>query len=410
MTKTVITSLMAGVLIFTLISNVPLSNAQPLGSIIPNSYIVILNDDVEDPRNVANEMAHKHGLSISHVYKNTINGYSAIIHPSQLSKVSSDSRVQYVEPDRVATINAKPPWAGGGDKDKEPVTQPPQEIPTGIERIFGVGVGLGDLSQIKVAVIDTGIDTKHPDLNVIDGVNCGKGNPNKFSDDNGHGTHVAGTIGAIDNDIGVIGVAPNVPLYSVKVLDRNGSGSYSDVICGVDWAAANGMDVANMSLGGGKSQALNDAVSSAINDYGVVFAVAAGNDDYEDACNLSPASTKDAITVSALDDRNGEVSGTTSNNLDPLASFSNVGSCIDIIAPGVYIYSTWKDGGYNTISGTSMATPHVAGAAAVYLSNNPNTSPLDVATALTLNGNYDWDKDSDPDNIQEPLLDLTFIP
>ncbi len=407
MTKTVITSLMAGILIFTLISNVPFSNAQPPGSIIPNSYVVVLSEDIEDPRNIANEMAHKHGLSISHVYKNTINGYSAIIHPSQLSKVSSDSRVQYIEPDRVATINAKPPWAGGGDKDKDSPSQPSQEIPTGIKRIFGVDVGLGDLSQIKVAVIDTGIDTKHPDLNVIDGVNCAKGNPNKFNDDNGHGTHVAGTIGAIDNDIGVIGVAPNVPLYSVKVLDRNGSGSYSDVICGVDWAAANNMDVANMSLGGGKSQALNDAVTSAINS-GVVFAVAAGNDYHADACNKSPASTPEAITVSALDDRNGEVSG-INNNLDPLASFSNIGTCVDIIAPGVYIYSTWKDSSYNTISGTSMATPHVAGAAAVYLSNNPNAHPSDVTAVLTDNGNFDW-TDTSGDGIQEPLLDLTFIP
>ncbi len=373
---------------------------------IRDRYIVILNDNA-DPWSVANEMAQQRGLAVSNVYENAVNGFSATIPKGLLDKVSSDSRVKYIEQDAIVTIYKKPadkPGKGGsGDNESTP---PPQITPTGISLIKSTTSGTVD---VNVAVIDTGIDKDHPDLNVIDGVNFVFKGKNTFDDGNGHGTHVAGTIAAIDNNQGVIGVAPGANLYSVRVLDNSGSGTYSGVIAGVDWVAANAdlIDVANMSLGGSHFQALNDAVEGAI-AAGVVFVVAAGNEN-TDACSKSPASTLNAITVSALDDRDG-----TLDNNDSFASFSNSGTCVDMIAPGVLIESTWKGGGYNTISGTSMASPHVAGAAALYIANNPvnlvtneRTTPAEVTEALIEEGSYAWNDSADDDDIQEPLLDVS---
>jgi subtilisin family serine protease len=291
---------------------------------IPDRHIIILNDGV-NPWSVANEMAQERGLGISHVYGTAINGFSAIVPRGQLDNISSDPRVNYIEQDSVVSIFKKPAGTpGNGGNDGGDSTQPQQVIPTGIERIGGPISGSVD---VDVAVIDTGIDASHPDLNVIDGVNFAKGK--SWSDGNGHGTHVAGTIAAKNNDIGVVGVAPGANLYAVKVLDNRGSGFMSDVIAGVNWVTvnANTIEVANMSLGGSTSSTLNAAVESAVNA-GVVFVVAAGNES-TDACSKSPASAPSAITVSALDDRDG-----VSNN-DPFASFSNYGSCVDMIAPGV---------------------------------------------------------------------------
>jgi len=366
--------------------------SQATPSTIPDRYIVVLNDGA-NPWSVANEMAQQRGLAISHVYGDAVNGFSAIVPRGQLDKIASDSRVNYIEQDSIVTIFKKPagnPGKGGSGNTE----QPPQVIPTGIARIGGPTGSV----NVNVAVIDTGIDASHPDLNVIDGVNFAKGK--NWSDGNGHGTHVAGTIAAKNNDIGVVGVAPGANLYAVKVLDNRGSGFTSDVIAGVNWVAANAdtIDVANMSLGGSTSSALNAAVENAVSA-GVVFVVAAGNES-TDACSKSPASSPNAITVSALDDRDG-----VSNN-DPFASFSNYGSCVDMIAPGVLILSTWKDGGYNTISGTSMASPHVAGAAALYLASNPGSTPAQVTSALQAAGNLDWNLSTDPDTIHEKLVQI----
>lgn len=382
---------------------------------VPDRYIIILNDDVS-PWNVANEMAQERGLGLSHVYGTAINGFSATVPRGQLDNIASDPRVNYIEQDIIMSINApggnpgKPDKGGGGDT----TTQPPQEIPNGITRINGDATNFDNSNSdtmITVAVIDTGIDS-HPDLNVVGGVNFSKGKASNYSDGNGHGTHVAGTIGAIDNEIGVIGVAPNVPLYAVKVLDNRGSGFLSDVIAGVNWVATNAADkkikVANMSLGGSFSQALNDAVTSAINDYDVVFVVAAGN-EMTDASTKSPASTPEAITVSALADFDGAFGGLDKNTSvsfrdctesvdDSFACFSNDGADVDIIAPGVLIESTWKDGEYKTISGTSMASPHVAGAAALYLESYPGTSPASVKSALISAGNTNWKNFDDGTN------------
>jgi len=208
--------------------------SQATPSPIPDRYIVILNDDA-NPWSVANEMAQKRGLSISHVYGSAVNGFSAIVPRGQLDNITSDPRVNYIEQDSVVTIFKKPtgnPGKGGNDGGGS--TQPPQVIPTGITRIGGPVSGS---VIVDVAVIDTGIDASHPDLNVVYGVNFAKGK--SWSDGNGHGTHVAGTIAAKDNDIGVVGVAPDARLYAVKVLDKRGSGFMSDVIAGVNWVAAN---------------------------------------------------------------------------------------------------------------------------------------------------------------------------
>lgn len=369
--------------------------------LIRDRYIVILNDDTE-PWSVANEMAQERGLAISNVYGNAVNGFSATIPKRQLDKVSSDSRVKYIEQDAIVTIYKKPtdkPGKGGsGDGDS---TVPPQIIPMGISLIKSTTSGT---VNVNVAVIDTGIDTNHPDLNVVGGENFVFRGKDTFDDGNGHGTHVAGTIAAIDNNQGVIGVVPGANLYSVRVLDNSGSGTYSGVIAGIDWVAANAdiIDVANMSLGGTKSQAINDAVETAISA-GIVFVVAAGNEN-ADACLKSPASAPNAITVSALNDGDGIL-----DNDDSFARFSNWGTCVDMIAPGVDIESTYKGGGYSTLTGTSMASPHVAGAAALYLVANPGSSPADVRDALVSAGSLSWNNSGDPDIIKEPLLDVSEI-
>ena len=372
--------------------------AQAIPSPIPDRYIVILNDDA-NPWHVANEMAQERGLGLAHVYGSAINGFSATVPRGQLDNIASDPRVNYIEQDSVVSIYKKPtdkPGKGGDDGGDS--TQPLQTIPTGISLI---NAGATGTVNVNVAVIDTGI-ASHSDLNVVDGINFSKGKTTNYSDGHGHGTHVAGTIGALDNEIGVIGVAPGANLYAVKVLDNRGSGTYSSVIAGIDWVTANAetIDVANMSLGGGNSQAVNDAVDAAVNA-GVVFVVAAGNEN-TDACTKSPASAPTAITVSALDDRDGIL-----DNGDSFADFSNSGSCVDMIAPGVLIESTWKGDDYNTISGTSMASPHVAGAAALYIANNPGATVDSVKNMLISSGSIAWNNSLDDDDVQEPLLDVS---
>jgi len=400
------------------VGTIGFSQSQATPQQNPERHIIVLNDDV-NPWSVANEMAQERGLLISHVYGTAVNGFSGIVPPGQLDKISSDPRVKYIEQDYVMSIYApggvpgKPGGGGGGGDD--PV-QPSQVTPTGIMRINGNAAGTTD---VNVAVIDTGIDPSHPDLNVIDGVNFASGK--NWKDGNGHGTHVAGTIGALDNGIGVIGVAPGANLYAVRVLNNAGSGWTSDIIAGINWVAdpANGIDVANMSLGGsgndnepcGGTDTYRNAICNAVNA-GVTFVVAAGNSD-ADADNSRPATYDEVITVSALADFDGLPGGygspTCRNDVDDtFANFSNWGSDIDIIAPGVCIESTWKGGGYNTISGTSMASPHVAGAAALYIANNSNNdpplSPEDVKSALLDAGTFNWNNDDDPDGIKEKLL------
>jgi len=325
-------------------------------------YIVVLNDGAGAPNDVAAEHARAFGATVGFVYSHALRGYSAVIPNDRVAELRADSRVAYVEPDYTATAVA-------------------QTLPWGINRIDAdisstkAGDGAGAISNVNAYIIDTGIDRNHADLNVVNHVNFTTG-PNK--DCNGHGTHVAGTVAARDNSLDVVGVAPGAPLTGVRVLGCGGSGSYSSVIAGVDWVTQQAQKpaIANMSLGGPASQALDDAVRNSAAS-GVVYSLAAGNDG-GDACTQSPA------RVGAGSD-NGIVTTAATDSSDNEASWSNFGSCVDIWAPGVSILSTRNGGGTTTLSGTSMASPHVGGTAALYLSTHTGATSSAVESALKAN-------------------------
>ena len=278
--------------------------------------------------------------------------------------VAGISGVKYVEPDLV--IQALGKGGGGGGK---PAPQPPaQTIPWGVARVNADAVWASYTGDpVKVAVVDTGIDTSHPDLlgNLKGGMSA-VSYTSSYNDDNGHGSHVAGTIAAVDNSVGVVGVAPAADLYAVKVLDRRGSGYLSDIVEGLQWSVANGIDVVNMSLGtSAYSLAFDTAVQETIAS-GVVVVAAAGNSGPGASTVGYPAKFAGVIGVSATD---------SSNNI---ASFSSRGAEVDLAAPGVSIYSTYKKKGYATLSGTSMASPHVAGVAALVLTAPIGADDLDA--------------------------------
>jgi subtilisin len=254
--------------------------------------------------------------------------------------------VASVEPDLQVTTLAKP------------APKPPaQTLPWGVDRIEADLVwSKYTADPVKVAVVDTGIDTSHPDLSAnLKGGMSALINTKSYNDDNGHGTHVAGTIAAINNTIGVVGVAPAADLYAVKVLDRRGSGYLSDIIKGLEWAVANDMQVVNMSLGTSSYSSTFEAAVRQTVAAGVVVVAAAGNSGPGENTVNYPAKFEGVIAVSATDSSN------------TLASFSSRGPEVDLAAPGVSIYSTYKGQTYSTLSGTSMASPHLAGVAALVL-------------------------------------------
>jgi len=346
---------------------------------IRDSFIFVFDDSVPAAQvgSMANAMASQAGGNVRHVYSNSIRGFSAKMpHAAAEQLVANNPNIAYYEPDGVAfaSMCGVGPFPPCQDDDGGSAGQ---ETPWGITRVNG-GV---DATGLNAWIIDTGIDLDHPDLNVdvTRSVNLVSNGPDNGGDDgNGHGTHVAGTVGAIDNDIAVIGVAANATVIAVRVLDNNGSGSFSDVIAGIDHVAANGApgDVANMSLGGGFSQSVNDAVIAAA-DQGIFFSIAAGN-SASDANDFSPASTEhpNVYTVSAMDDT------------DTLASFSNFGNPpIECAAPGVDVLSTYNDGGTRVLNGTSMAAPHVAG--------------LILITGASVN--FDGTVSGDPDGNPDPI-------
>jgi len=335
---------------------------------IPGRYIAVLKADTRDTPGTARALAAQHALQFDHVYTRAIKGFAFAGSPAAAQALARRSEVAYVEQDQVYTAFQ-------------------QTMPTGIRRCDADAVpglmGGGLTVDADVAVIDTGLDATHPDLNVQPAGVRFYASKKTFKtdaiwqDDNGHGTHVGGIIGARDNDLGVVGVAPGARLWAVKVLDSSGSGTAATVLAGIDWVVqrASTFEVANMSLGGGFSQTINDAVKTGT-QAGVVFVVAAGNSAW-DAANYSPASEPTALTVSALDDNDGLPGGlggiTEEYDFDDsLAWFSNYGELVDICAPGVAIYSTYlmSGGGYATMSGTSMASPHVAGAAALHIARH----------------------------------------
>jgi subtilisin family serine protease len=357
---------------------------------IPDQYIVQLRPGL-DSEATARNLAAQHGLGLGRIYRYALNGFSAFVPAARLAQLQADSRVLLVEPDLTVYAFA-------------------QTIPTGIRRIAADGSatakidGIDERVDVDIAILDTGVDLDHPDLNVHRSTDCANGvfnvtcNDGAGDDGHGHGSHVAGTVGALDNDIGVVGVAPGARIWSVRVLNNNGSGRLSWIIAGIDWVTAHAGDieVANMSLGGqGLSSALRTAIQNSV-AVGVVYVVAAGNSaadvygsdlDFGTSDDYFPASYPEVAAISALADSDGQAGGTGSSTSygpdDTLASFSNFsnnavignpvnspGAAIDLAAPGVSILSTYKGGGYATFSGTSMASPHVAGAVGLYVATN----------------------------------------
>ncbi|MBS0348605.1 MAG: S8 family peptidase [Proteobacteria bacterium] len=305
------------------------------------------------------DLETRYKVKARHAFSHVMKGFAAELTEAQLAQLQSDPTVLAIEEDLPVTASAQSiPWGITKTRDNLSSTL--------------AGNGSGTVSGVNVYVIDTGI-ASHTDLNLVAHTNLvGDG---KNYDCNGHGTHVAGTIGAKDDSAYVVGMAPGVRLTGVKVLDCTGAGYTSTVIKGVDWVTANAVKpaVANMSLGGsGVSSMLDSAITKSVGS-GVVYAIAAGNNAV-DACTLSPSrlgsSLAGALTVAA----------TASNDTE--ASFSNYGSCVDIWAPGVSILSTYLSNGLATASGTSMASPHAAGAAALYLSRYPTATPAMVEAAI----------------------------
>lgn len=393
----------------------PSSSDINTDKIIPNQYIVVLdkNDDI-NPSSIISKLASQIDLAdskILQVYQYALNGF-AIWAPNEkiIQMLEKIPGVDHIEKDVIVQAAS-------------------QTLPTGIDRIDAdlsstkSGDGTGNV-DVDIAIIDTGIDLKHSDLNVYNQKNFVTSTWSSLfgsttaNDDNGHGSHVAGIAAAKDNSIGVAGVAPGARLWAVKVLGSDGTGPLSTIIKGIDYVTQNAkqIEVANMSLG---CECTSSAFDTAINNSvksGITYVVAAGNGG-KDAAKTQPANNPNVITVSAIADSDGKCGGvgpsTSYGNDDTLASFSNYGSVIDMAAPGVKILSTYKGNAYATMSGTSMASPYVAGAAALYKSNHPTASPTEVLNALKSsgstqstncdgkgNGYFSGDKDS----YNEPLL------
>jgi subtilisin family serine protease len=329
------------------------ANAQDkAGDPIPGSYIVVVEDG-SDPKAVAK--AQK--AETKHVYRSAINGFAAELTDEQVAKLRKSDKVAYVEQDRVVTASATQTGATWGL----------DRIDQRFRPLSGTYTYNTTASTINAYVIDTGIYAAHSQFggrarNVYDAFG-GTG-----QDCNGHGTHVAGTIGS-----STYGVAKAVQLRGVRVLNCSGSGSTSGIINALNWLRTNHVKpaVANMSLGGGYSSSLNTATTNLANS-GVFVAVAAGNES-QNACNVSPASAPGTFTSAASD------------SADRRASFSNYGGCVDAYAPGVSITSTWHNGGINTISGTSMASPHTAGVAALYKATHGDAPSSTIVSWLINN-------------------------
>jgi subtilisin family serine protease len=339
---------------------------------IAGHYIVVLKDDATDASlHGATATAAAQGGTVGFVYHSALKGFAAALSPAALSQVRALPSVKYVEVDGRVHVAKKQHNPGSWGLDR--VDQ--RNLPLNSRYKYVKSAGSG----VTAYIIDTGIRFTHQDFggratSGVDEVDGGTAD-----DCNGHGTHVSGTVGGSS-----YGIAKGVSLVAVRVLDCGGGGTWDGVIAGVDWVTANhsGPSVANMSIQGGKMQSVNDAIENSIGS-GVVYAVAAAN--YGDnACNYSPASTPDAITVGATD------------NTDARASFSNYGTCLDVFAPGVDIISDWYTSDTATMSdsGTSMASPHVAGVAALYLAGHPSATPQEVRDAI-VNGATD-DKVGNP--------------
>jgi subtilisin family serine protease len=355
------TRLLRVVVALSAVALVPAAGASARTEESPReSFIVVLREDVSSASDVAADHARRYGAEITYVYEDALKGYAALLPPQAVQGIERNPLVAWVERDGTVTTTAtqtNPPW--GLDRIDQ------RNLP-----LSGTFTYTRTGSGVKAYIIDTGIRRTHTQFGGraivgYDAVTSG----GSANDCNGHGTHVAGTVGG-----STYGVAKGVTLVAVRVLNCSGSGSTSGVIAGINWVtgnhAAGQPAVANMSLGGSASSSLDAAVRNSIAD-GVSYAVAAGNSNYY-ASAYSPARVAEAMTIGATD------------SSDRRASFSNFGNAVDWFAPGVSILSAWStsDTATRTISGTSMATPHTAGVAALYLQGNPGASPSTVRNAL----------------------------
>ncbi len=398
--------------------------------------IVVLNDNLSDTQAVAQEVVGSLNGELGHVFQDAVRGFSAQLPAPALAALQRDPRVSYVELDTVVYLAS-------------------QSVPTGVQRIGTLQNPVAEINgfdqrvDVDIAIIDTGIDMTHPDLNVVGGTRfysvvvnnrLRQYQDNNYNDDNGHGTHVAGTAAALDNGIGVVGVAPGARLWGVKVLDSSGSGYLSDVIAGVDWVTQNAstIEIANMSLGAsGYSSTLHTAIQNSVAK-GVVYIVAAGNGArdvygadgvFGNSDDTFPASFPEVAAISAMVDTDGQPGGkggsTSFGKDDSFATFSNFsrhvvagnpvnspGRAIDLILPGVNIFSTYKDGKYATMSGTSMAAPHAAGLAALHIAQHGRATDAAGVYAIrqalidageAQNGENGLATLNDPDKYMEPL-------
>ncbi|MFG2332092.1 S8 family serine peptidase [Streptomyces sp. NPDC048604] len=341
----------------------------PKAVAVDGSWIVVLKD--------GSTRAADLGVTPQHEYRSVLKGFSASMSRARAARLAADPRVKYIEQNATVRMAGTQPDATWG---LDRVDQ--RNLPLSTTYTYDTTA-----SNVTAYIIDTGIRTSHGEFGGRASVGTDTvGDGQNGQDCQGHGTHVAGTVGGAK-----YGVAKGVKLVAVRVLGCDGSGTTAGVIAGVDWVTANAQKpaVANMSLGGSANASLDDAVKRSIAS-GVTYAVAAGNGLPllglpANACNYSPARVPEALTVGATD------------RTDRRASFSNYGRCVDLFAPGVDITSAWKDGdsATNTISGTSMATPHTVGAAALYLSAHPTAAPAQVNAALVANAT--------PDKVQNPL-------
>lgn len=359
---------------------------------VPERYIVVYRASVQDVDRATERRERAQGFRSRARYRHALKGFAARLNDRQVQRLREDPEVAFVTVDRPVRASAT---LAAGDS-----------VPVGVERIeAATDTSVRSASGVNVAVIDSGIDLDHPDLAAVDGTNCVQSGQSA-DDDNGHGTHVAGTIAARNDGAGVVGVAPGTRVYAVKVLDANGRGTFSDVICGIDWVTAtrtdedpgNDVKVANLSLGASgdpveSCSTTTDALHLAICNStaaGVVYAVAAGNSgwdfDYEPIPDV-PAAYPQVLTVTAMTDADGDPGGLGGSpscdkgeDDDRYASFSNwagttAGAQHTIAAPGVCVTSTWPGGGDAELSGTSMAAPHVAGAVALCIAEGTTSGP-----------------------------------
>jgi subtilisin family serine protease len=424
--------------------------------IIPDRYIVELH-----PGATVDAVAHGHGVTPA-VRFGVLHGFAAHMSHAAATALSHDARVRRVSPDVVVRAYAKPasppgkPKGGGSPAPACPTPLPvtAEQVPTGVARIAAsTAWAAGHKGDgVKVAVIDTGIDFCHPDLagNYLEGINyIDSSKPPR--DDNGHGTHVSGIIAAPQNGTGVVGVAPNAKLLAAKVLDASGAGSLSSIVTALDWAIQRGAQVVNLSLGaadfwcsfglcgaGSECTAISNAVAQ-----GVVVVVAAGN-SADEALFYTPANCQDSLTVSALDASTDQFASFSNHSIyywdiDGSGAFTiNDHPVVDIIAPGVNVLSTMPTydvtlttvygiaKNYGVLSGTSMATPHVAGAAALYISGEiisgrPAPTADQVRQALVSRGECAGSTEPaggvvcssgwlfDPDGVAEPLVDASGL-